>query len=110
MSLACETTIAAGPDPSTFILGTRDVAAPLRVQVEAALENGQGSVCVDFGGLLVSQSFMDEFLGVIILRHGPTILERVVFRNCNDDVKAAVDLVASVRSADYSRARAALSS
>lgn len=69
-----------------------------------------GSVCVDFGGLLVSQSFMDEFLGVMILRHGPSILERVVFRNCNDDVKAAVELVASVRSADYGRAPSALSS
>ncbi|WP_116808453.1 STAS-like domain-containing protein [Steroidobacter cummioxidans] len=110
MSLACETTIAAGPDPSVFILGTRDVATPLRVQVEAALEHGMGSVCVDFGGLLVSQSFMDEFLGVMILRHGPSILERVVFRNCNDDVKAAVELVASVRGADYGKARAALSS
>lgn len=110
MSVACETTIAAGPDPSVFILGTRDVATPLRAQVEAVLEKGMDSVCVDFGGLLVSQSFMDEFLGVMILRHGPSILERVVFRNCNDDVKAAVDLVASVRSADYSKARAALSS
>ena len=110
MAAACETSIPAGPDPATFILGTRDVATPLRRQVEAALQKGMGAVCVDFGGLLVSQSFMDEFLGVMILRHGPSVLERVVFRNCNDDVKAAVDLVASVRSADFCRTRASLSS
>ena len=75
-----------------------------------ALEQGVGSVCVDFDGLLVSQSFMDEFLGVMILRQGPSVLERVVFRNCNEDVKAAVSLVASVRGAEYCKARATLSS
>jgi hypothetical protein len=90
------------------MLGTRDVAAPLRTKVEAALDARPGSaICVDFEGLLVSQSFMDEFLGVLILRHGPDILDRVIFRNCNDDVKATVQFVASIRSRDYaSSARA----
>lgn len=87
------------------MLGTRDVAAPLRQRVEAAIEAGGIPVCVDFAELLVTQSFMDEFLGVLILRHGPRILDQIVFRNCRDDVKAAIELVAMVRSRDYQARR-----
>lgn len=101
MSSACPTTIPACLDPATFMLGTRDIAAPLRMKVESAIDEGRTPVCVDFTGLLATQSFVDEFLGPLILRHGPTVLERIVFRNCHEDVKAAIDLVATVRSSEY---------
>lgn len=101
MSSACAATIPASLGPNIFMLGTRDVAAPLRDKVESALDNCPGAVCVDFRELLVSQSFMDEFLGVMILRRGPVVLDRVIFRNCNDDVKAAISLVAAIRTRDY---------
>jgi len=101
MSAACTTTIPASLGPNIFILGTRDVAEPLRDKVENALDTSVGTVCIDFRGLLVSQSFMDEFLGVMILRRGPSVLDRVLFRNCNDDVKAAIRLVAAIRTRDY---------
>ena len=97
MSLICSTTISAALDPAIFMLGTRDVAAPLRLKVETAIDRGAVPICIDFAGLLVSQSFMDEFLGVMILRYGPSVLEKVVFQNCSDDVKAAIDLVVSIR-------------
>jgi hypothetical protein len=101
MASTCTATIPADLGPSIFMLGTRDVAAPLRDKVERALDTSEGSVCVDFRELLVSHSFMDEFLGVMILRRGPVVLDRVIFRNCNDDVKAVVQLVASIRTQDY---------
>jgi hypothetical protein len=101
----CAITIPAKIDPTIFMLGTRDIAAPLRTQVENALGEGSECVCVDFEGLFVSQSFMDEFLGVLIMRHGPAILERISLRNCNDEVKAAANFVASVRAKDFTNAR-----
>lgn len=101
MSSACAATIPASLGPSIFMLGTRDVATPLRDRVENALDACDGTICVDFREVLVSQSFMDEFLGVMILRRGPSVLDRVIFRNCNDDVKAAIRLVATIRTRDY---------
>ena len=83
------------------MLGTRDVAAPLRTKVESALDASDGTVCVDFRELFASHTFMDEFLGVMILLRGPAVLDRVLFRNCNDDVKAVIRLVASIRTRDY---------
>ncbi|MGB9332085.1 MAG: DUF4325 domain-containing protein [Steroidobacteraceae bacterium] len=92
-------------DPGISMLGTRDVAAPLRSKVQIAVDACHTPVCVDFAGLLVSQSFMDEFLGMLILRNGPAILQQLIFQNCRDDVKAAIDLVAAVRTRDYQEMR-----
>jgi hypothetical protein len=106
MSSVCPATIPACLDPEIFMLGTRDIAAPLRIKVEAAVEEGRTPVCVDFAGLLATQTFVDEFLGPLILRHGSSILERIVFKNCHEDLKAAIDLVATVRSSEYITAHA----
>lgn len=47
-----------------------------------AMDSGSDVVSVDFAGVAVTRSFMDEFLGVLILRHGPEVLRRVELRNC----------------------------
>ena len=96
---------APAPAPAVFMLGTRDVATPLRTDVEKALAEGASEVCVDFEGLLVTQSFMDEFLGVLILRHGPGILDRITLANCHDDVKVTAELVTFIRSRDFNSQR-----
>lgn len=101
---AYATKIAPAPAPAVFMLGTRDVATPIRSQVEQALSDGAPEVCVDFEGLLVTQSFMDEFLGVLILRHGPSILDKLKLLNCHDDVKVAAQLVTFIRSRDFEQA------
>lgn len=101
MTSACPTTIPACLDPAIFMLGTRDIATPLRIKVESAIDEGHFPVCVDFGGLLATQSFLDEFLAPLILRHGPPILEKIVFKSCHDDLKAAIELVVTVRSSEY---------
>jgi len=105
MTAACATFVSARPAPEVFLLGTRDSAAPLRGKVETALKSTAESVCVDFQGLVVTQSFMDEFLGMLILRYGPTILERVVLQNCDDDVKAVAEFVAKIRVRDFQAER-----
>jgi STAS-like domain of unknown function (DUF4325) len=94
---ACDATIAACLNSGTFMLGTRDCAEPLRAFVENELGAGKTSVCIDFAGLMVTPSFMDEFLGVLVTRHGPSVLERIVLRNCSDEVRAAAQFVAEVR-------------
>lgn len=105
MSTACARAISAGPGHEFLMLGTRVAAADLRGQVEAGLDEGC-TVQVDFKGLLVSQSFMDEFLGVLITRHGPAVLDRVEFKNCHDEVKAAARFVTNVRAREYEEVRA----
>jgi hypothetical protein len=93
-------TVSAGPDPQILMLGTRAAATDIRSQVEVGLEAGQ-TVCVDFQGVLVSQSFMDELLGVLIVRHGPAVLERLVLRNCHEEVRAAARFVTKIRTAEF---------
>jgi len=100
-AIACETTVKASTDPSIFILGTRSVAVPLRQRVESALQGGSGNICLDFAGVTVTQSYMDELLGVLILRYGPALLERVAFKTCSEDVRAVIQFVASARIRDY---------
>jgi hypothetical protein len=105
MSATCTITIPASSDPAVYMLGTRDVAGPLRDRVETALAHDAARVCVDFRDVLVSHSFMDEFLGALILRHGPAALDRVVLRNCVADVQATAQLVAAVRLREFSGAQ-----
>lgn len=69
--------------------------------MESALQSGSGNVCLDFAGLTVTQAYMDELLGVLILRYGPTLLERMVFKTCSEDVRAVIQFVASARIRDY---------
>jgi len=74
---------------------------PLRQQVERALDQSELTVCIDFGGVTVTQAFTDEFIGVLILRRGPSILERLAFKQCSEDVQAIIRFVVSSRIRDY---------
>jgi hypothetical protein len=83
--------------------GTRASATPLREEAELILARG-GEVVFDFSGIEVTQSFVDELVGAAILRHGPDILDRIVFRACSDDVRAIVEFVAADRCDQYLKA------
>lgn len=66
------------------LVGARFTAAQLREQVEIYLAQGS-EVIFDFSGVEATQSFIDELVGVLILRHSPDILSRLIFRffiNC----------------------------
>lgn len=87
------------------LAAVRSVAAPIRAQAEGALAQG-GEVVLDFAGIEVTQSFIDELVGALILRHGPEVLERVIFKSCSDDTRAIIEFVATDRCDQFLRSRA----
>ena len=82
---------------------TRVVARPLRQRVEDMLRDGR-EVVLNFKGIQVTQSFVDELLGVLILKKGPGILQQLIFKDCSDDVEAIIRFVAADRSDQYIKA------
>jgi len=103
-TLEHRTNFALKPYAQGRMVGTRSVAVPLRRQAEEVLR-GSGEVVVDFTGIEVTQSFVDELLGVLILRYGCDILQRIVLKGCSDDVRAIIEFVASDRCDQYLKAK-----
>ncbi|HEY4213163.1 MAG TPA: STAS-like domain-containing protein [Steroidobacteraceae bacterium] len=98
--MACTLTIASGTEPLR-VLGTRYGAVHLRERVEERLASCD-SVNVDFGGTFVTQSFVDELFGPLILRMGPAVLQRLIFSGCGEDTQAILKLVFASRIRDFS--------
>jgi len=82
------------------LAGTRTSAIAVRQQAEAVLLAGS-EVVLNFSGVEVTQSFVDELVGYLILRYGPDILQRMVFKGCSDNVRAIIEFVAADRSDQY---------
>ena len=82
------------------VLGTRYSAIALRESIEQRLESCQ-TVQIEFNGVFVTQSFVDELIGPMILRIGPAVLQRLAFSGCNDDTKAILSLVFASRLQDF---------
>jgi len=81
-------------------LGSRYSAGSLRQKIiDSLLDNEK--VLVDFNKVNVTQSFVDELLGRIILELGPSIIKRLSFMHCSDATKAIIKLVISTRIDDY---------
>ncbi len=85
--------------PERF-LGTRLRARAIRDELENLLA-GHGEVVLDFSGIEATQSFLDELLGVLVLERGPTIVDRIVFRGCSEDVKETINFVLGDRIEQY---------
>lgn len=88
------------------LLGARPSAFPVRDQIEHALLAGQ-KIVIDFAGTNVTQSFVDELIGVLILQRGREVLNSLTFKNCSAETKAILHFVVSDR-IDSSRGRAAI--
>ena len=59
-------------------------------------------VVLDFTGMKsATQSFVDELVGVLVLKHGPDIVQRLVFKGCAEDIKEILGFVVSSRSEDF---------
>ena len=86
-------------------MGTRVFARELRSQVEARLAESV-EVEVSFDGVMISQAFADELVGVMLLQHGPDILKRPVFKGCSDSVKGLIEFVVADRYDEYMATRA----
>lgn len=82
------------------LVGTRHKAQSVRASIEEVILQG-GEVVFDFSNTEVTQSFVDELVGVLILRHGPTVLDRLVFKSCSSSVRAIIEFVATDRCDQY---------
>ena len=87
------------------LVGARSTAMPLRAQVETTLAKG-AEIVFDFSSLGATQSFIDELVGALILRHGPDILDRLIFKSCSDDVRAIIEFVVADRCDQYIKSHA----
>ena len=82
--------------------GSRERALKIRDDLKAMIEEA-GSATVDFANVHPTQSFVDELIGVLILEHGPEILDKLRFANCSRDVQAILHFVANDRIQDHQR-------
>lgn len=78
------------------LLGSRQTAMTIRDELEELMASGE-SVDVDFQNTNPTQSFVDELIGVLVLERGRSVLSRMVFKNCSDDIKTILHLVVSDR-------------
>lgn len=86
-------------------IGSRYSGRPLREKLETILmAESDDEVVLDFQGVFVTQSFIDEFIGALVLKPGPDILRQLVFKNCSVDVKSILNFVTSSRIKDYRKA------
>ena len=82
-------------------LGSRFRARELREEVEQLLAQAD-EVVLDFTGMKsATQSFIDELVGVLVLEHGPDVIQRLVFKGCAEDIKEILSFVVSSRSEDF---------
>ena len=82
------------------LLPLQHAAVPERERIEGFLAQGF-EVVVDFAGAAVTQSFVDELIGRLILEQGPDVLQRLIFKNCTDDTRAILRFVAADRLDQY---------
>lgn len=83
----------------------RQAAVSDRERVEEFLAQG-AEVVIDFAGAAVTQSFVDELVGRLILEQGPDVLQRIIFKNCSDDTRAIIRFVAADRVDQYLKTKA----
>jgi len=98
--MSCTLAIASNNE-SVNVLGTRYSAIALRERITRQLESCQ-TVQIDFVGVFVTQSFVDELFGPLILRMGPSVIERLTFSGCGEDTRSILSLVFASRLQDYS--------
>ncbi len=94
----------AGQGASFF--GTRFLGRGLREKLETVLgedEGGQSQVRIDFANLGVTQSFLDEFLGVLVVRKGKALVDRLAFAGCTNQTRALLEFVIGSRLSDHDK-------
>jgi len=99
-TMTCFLAIGSDTDAAN-VLGTRYSAIAFRERIERQLESCP-SVEISFAGVFVTQSFVDELLGPLILRMGASALERLAFSDCGEEAKAILKLVIAGRLRDHS--------
>lgn len=85
------------------MLGSRATAKPFRERLEAAWNSG-AHVVLDFGGHEATQGFVDELVGLLVLRHGRTVISQIEFRGCTSTMRGIVRFVLADRAAQHAQA------
>ena len=83
-------------------LSRRMVAIPIRKGIETAL-HVDSEVVIDFEGVEATQSFVDELVGVLIVKDGPGVLKKIRFKRCSSTMKAIVKFVVADRTDQFMR-------
>lgn len=96
--------IALQPHALGFMIGMRSSAIPIRLQIQQALDARQ-EVVINFTGVAVTQSFIDELLGALILRNGPSIMQRIILKGCSEETRGIIRFVVSDRAQQFMQAR-----
>lgn len=91
------------PAASTSMMGMRQSALPLRQSIEQALKKGE-EVTIDFSGVEATQSFVDELIGVLVSKLGPSVLSQLSFKGCSQTVKGVISFVVADRARDFKAA------
>ena len=77
--------------------GTRSAAFSSRDLIENFLDEGASKVLLDLSGVEGTQGFVDELVGRLVVERGQTVVARLGFRNCSDNMKALIRFVLSDR-------------
>ncbi len=79
--------------PKNNFLSSRKKGKELRVLVEEKLKNFD-SISIDFENVeTITQSFCDEFLGVLIRKTNGSVLKKLKFKNASEPIKQTIILV-----------------
>lgn len=72
----------------------KDRARSIRTaQIEPLLSKGQ-EVTLDFAGVdAATQSFIHALISELIRKHGTEVLDKIIFKNCNETVKKIISIV-----------------
>lgn len=72
----------------------KDKARSLRIDaIEKSLDKGE-TIVIDFSGVEgTTQSFIHALISELFRKRGPEVLDNLLFRGCNEEVKGIIQLV-----------------
>ena len=92
-------------DGSVKFLGSRYAARSYRAAISSYLSY-ETEVCIDFAGVAVGTSFVDELVGGLIVAYGSDIIQRLIFQNCDTNTQGLLRYVVGTRLAEQRRVNA----
>ena len=92
--------IALKPYAHGRMIGMRSSATPIRQVIESTLSKGE-ALQIDFSVVEVTQSFVDELSGAIILRQGEQVMSRIALKGCSSTTQGIIRFVANDRAKQF---------
>lgn len=72
----------------------KDIARKMRLEQIISLLENKEEVVLDFQGVEgATQSFIHALISELIREFGSEVLERISFKNCNDNLRKIIDIV-----------------